>query len=424
MRDKSTAIILCRTFLPYSKSLGSCIRMVTLANFLKKNNFKVYVVTSDGYNYGFMGMKSLLKNIKIFYSKDPIKYLWEKPSKSTGGKTNDKNKRRVDFFKKSAKFFIKELFVPDDGILCYKDYINTVESIINKNPNKTINIITSGPSHSIHLVGRRIKGKYNDRVNWVMDYRDSWNTHEMIRKKVFLTNYISKLLEKSCIISSDFISYVSEPIIKKIEDSYKLKLQQKSLLVMNGFQKTYNTKSTNQKKTKILTIGHFGPLNDNSEERKLSYVVEALDNIKNSENFELHLYGDSYFSTTKTENYPQIKVFEKINHNQANQKMTEMDFLLILHTSDSRSEEVITGKFFEYVAAKKPIISIGPLNMEVCKLIKKDSLGICIDYKDSDEIAKVFSTLSEIDKTKFHKDLDIKKYSREFQYKKFLSILK
>ena len=103
-------------------------------------------------------------------------------------------------------------------------------------------------------------------------------------------------------------------------------------------------------------------------------------------------------------------------------KMAEMDYLLIVHSDITNSDEVITGKIFEYVSVQKPIICLAPENMEAVRMIKRYNIGLHIEITDNQEIIDKFLGLKKhMDDS--YKQIDINDFSRERQYAKILNLL-
>ena len=48
--NKNNILIITNEFLPYTRSLGGILRMLTLSEFLSKNNYSVHVLTSKSYH--------------------------------------------------------------------------------------------------------------------------------------------------------------------------------------------------------------------------------------------------------------------------------------------------------------------------------------------------------------------------------------
>ena len=50
------------------------------------------------------------------------------------------------------------------------------------------------------------------------------------------------------------------------------------------------------------------------------------------------------------------------------------------------NEGILTGKLFEYLGAKKPIVGVGPMNGDAAKIIRECQAGEMFDYHDQDKI--------------------------------------
>jgi hypothetical protein len=134
-------------------------------------------------------------------------------------------------------------------------------------------------------------------------------------------------------------------------------------------------------------------------------------------------YGAVELSSETKENSFQIHIHKRIAHEAALQKMADMDFLLFIYSNPQSSDEVISGKLFEYISVHKPIICFGPKNMEARRIVEKYGIGITIDIEDPIDIEKKLESLPDFLGKDFYKDLNISQFKRENQYQKFLELL-
>ena len=67
-------------------------------------------------------------------------------------------------------------FIPDSRIFWVNPSVNFLKKYIKDNNIKTI--ITSGPPHSMHLIGLKIKDILN--INWIADFRDPWSSWDIL----------------------------------------------------------------------------------------------------------------------------------------------------------------------------------------------------------------------------------------------------
>jgi hypothetical protein len=113
-----------------------------------------------------------------------------------------------------------------------------------------------------------------------------------------------------------------------------------------------------------------------------------------------------------------------VSNKAAIEEMHRMDFLLLVHTDTTSIDEVITGKFFEYIYVKRPILALASKNMEAAKLIEKYKIGYVMDYQDPNDIKNKLKMVLQNSSFNFYKNKDFSIFKREEQYKKFLKIIK
>ena len=60
-------LIICHHFVPYTESVGGVVRAITMADYFQKNGYDVFILTSDGYNFGYLGYHKVVKKFNFFY---------------------------------------------------------------------------------------------------------------------------------------------------------------------------------------------------------------------------------------------------------------------------------------------------------------------------------------------------------------------
>ncbi|PRP68446.1 hypothetical protein [Nonlabens agnitus] len=84
----------------------------------------------------------------------------------------------------------RDYFIPDARVSWVKNVVDKLENDIAFLPDrqagaKANSIITTGPPHSVHLIGQRLKqnAKFQN-LQWIADFRDPWTTigyHKSLR---------------------------------------------------------------------------------------------------------------------------------------------------------------------------------------------------------------------------------------------------
>jgi hypothetical protein len=100
------------------------------------------------------------------------------------------------------------------------------------------------------------------------------------------------------------------------------------------------------------------------------------------------------------------------------------DILLLLNWNNPREKGVLTGKLFEYIAAERPILSMGLIDNEASKVIKKEGFGLSSNSEK--EVAEfILNVRNKNFQEKFKKAIELNKhkYSRKLQVNKLEEIL-
>lgn len=420
----NSIIVICQHFVPYTPAVGGVARVWYLIDYLSKNGFKVYVVTSDGAHYGTLGFPAFSGDVEVVYLRDPVKKFIQsgiKESASSGGR---RVSWRMRFMVKTRAFF-EELMIPDPGIFVVFKYFKMVSRLVFDKNIK--NVFVSSPPHSIQLVGLLLKVRFREELNVVADYRDSWNSRVTFRKKTYVGNKISCWMERRIVNSVNYITYASSPIFEKLKHLCTDRISGKGVLVMNGFpREPIALGKPDFFRGAIVRIGHFGIVNDEAHSyRNIEPIIRAIEKARASgAEIVLELYGSSRFSRLDMDDFPFVSMFGSLSHDSALEKMTKMDYLLMFHMEVKDSEEIITGKFFDYVSARRPIFCVSPRGMEGARLVREHEFGICADSENEGDVVRELVRLQGYDFSSLHSRDDISRFSRASQYEKLLSILK
>jgi glycosyltransferase involved in cell wall biosynthesis len=317
--------------------------------------------------------------------KHPIKepynlagFLSKKSSKSIS-KGIIPNQKKQSFIDKILLYARGNFFIPDARIGWVKPSVSFLSEYITKNNIETI--ITTGPPHSLHLIGLKLKESLG--VEWVADFRDPWTTigyhkklklsksskekHKVLEKQVL--NTADKIIVTSYITKTEFEAITNKPIS----------------VITNGFD---NEKITEFSLDTKFTLSHIGSLlSERNPEilwQVLSELIEELVGFK--EDFQLNFIG--FVSDNIMESLKKYHLTNHINnigyvsHNEAIvfQKKSQILLLIEINFEDTRC--IIPGKLFEYMVSSRPIISIGPKDSDVEKIIKETNTGDYFHYDD------------------------------------------
>lgn len=323
---------------------GGVIRTTKFVKYLPQFGWRPYVLTVKKGFYPHED-KSLLQEIPKKVEAIRIRYLepafWIK------------NKYWQSFL---AYLIYPFFLIPDRQMLWFLPALITALKILKKEKIKIV--FTSSAPVSDHLIGLVIKKLTG--VKWIADFRDEWAKNPFKKYPTPLHRLINQYLEKKVVQDADQIVTVSDPITEYLKSLSNNK--EKFFTITNGFdEEDFETlpvvavlRNTNQK----FKIVHIGGLYSIEYENSFIKAFKGL-NLKNA-----------YLNFIGTQ--------KRLPHKEAIKKMLEADLLLLILDPIERPA-VLTGKLFEYLRAKKPILAVARKNTIAARIINKYQVGLVVE---------------------------------------------
>jgi glycosyltransferase involved in cell wall biosynthesis len=84
-----------------------------------------------------------------------------------------------------------------------------------------------------------------------------------------------------------------------------------------------------------------------------------------------------------------------VDHKTSIEYLFSSDALLLLIPNSMENKGILTGKLFEYLGSKKPIIGIGPQNGDAAKIITDCDSGKMIQFGDVEALCDYLNQLYE-----------------------------
>ena len=360
--------------------------------------------------------KELPKDIVVLKQpiKEPYKLagLLSKKAASTISSGVIPKEKKQSVIEKVMLFVRGNFFIPDARKNWVKPSVDFLTDYIQKENIETI--ITTGPPHSLHLIGLQLKQKLD--VKWIADFRDPWTTIGY-HKKLKLTK-ASQLkhqdLELKVLNSADQLIVTSENTKREFE----FKTNQPITVITNGYDTTISEKP---KKDSKFTIAHIGSL---LSERNPKHLWEALSELINENeafkaDFELNLIGvvsDDVLQEIYSHNLKDYtNVVGYVSHDDAIKAQMQSQVLLLIEIDSEDTKAIIPGKLFEYMISNTPILAIGPKDSDVERIIKSTNTGAYFFYEANNtlksQILAYFNAYKE--NTLVTKPIGLKPYSRK-----------
>lgn len=331
--------------------------------------------------------------------KQPIKepYGWanalsRKQTKTISSGILPKEKKQ-SLLQKLLLYIRGNFFIPDARKGWIKPSVSYLKAYIKENAIETI--ITTGPPHSLHLIGKELK-QWKSDLRWFTDFRDPWTTigyHDKLRMTT-KTKAKHKQLEREVLNEADHIIVTSPGTKREFTE-----ITDKPITVItNGYDdRELGTPTPIQH----FTLAHIGSLLSDRCPEMLWQVLQELceENADFKNAFKLVLVGKVSAEVIERiqhhglEEYLDFKGY--VSHKEALQIQETATALLLIEIDDVKTKGIIAGKIFEYLSAKRPILAIGPEGADIKDIIEGSQSGIFTTYSDHDRIKNWIRTLFE-----------------------------
>lgn len=436
-------LIITYDMIPNAASWGGCQRMYYLGEYLTKLGMEVSIfsckknnVNTFGNEINFNGIPLEVENkfFKAFINsktsqKDSTVKMDTIEKKSLIGELRKKiknNKFLLDsLIQLDSYFFNEPTFLAGPITLSWgKEQYHTILKYVKENSIK--NIIISVPAFHLLALGEMLKKELGDAINLIYDYRDPWNMWKRTSKGCYKH-------EKRYIQYADWVVCTNQFLATDTAKEFQKDVN-KFKVVSNGYseEKWSEIAPAEEISNQKMIISYIGSIEIiYSGIRNVEKLISAFRRISREHNdIELHFVGvnDITLPTVKAlqKEFDNIYFSKTVPAKESLQYMNTSDVLLLLHTTeDNSSRYIVSGKFYDYARAGKPILSIGSETGIHKKLIDEHKLGLSV-INDEEKIYDALVCMYENWKGKsevFKKVTDVSEFSRERQYEKFLEII-
>jgi glycosyltransferase involved in cell wall biosynthesis len=292
-------------------------------------------------------------------------------------------------FDKIASFIRLNFFIPDSRIGWNYFAFKKAKKLIEKN---NINcVITTGPPHSTHLIGKKITEKF--KLKWIVDLRDPWAEIFYLKDK-FRLKYAKKLNLK---FELDVLNS-TDSIITTVGDRYqniikeKLSNSKKIHKIYNGYDKSVYDK-IKEIKPASFNIVFTGILSKNHNYQAFYEVLSIL--------CEKYKDLDIIFTFAGKIDIEIKKLYsEKIHfidrgyviHETAIEIIKSSHLLINFNYLNTEETDMVSGKLIEYLASGSPIINFSNSAEESNSLLKNSIKSF---NAESNEVIKVVNFIKK-----------------------------
>lgn len=371
-------------------SAGSGVqRWLKFSKYLPEFGFKPIIYTPENPHFSITDSgleKEIHPDVSVIKKRiwEPYKLaeLFGKKKGGNQGLVNNSKKASLSF--RILSYIRGNYFIPDPRKFWVKPSVKYLEKYIETEKIKFL--VTTGPPHSMHLIGLKLKQKFPD-LKWVVDIRDPWSRFDFLKQYGSSKKALAKqsVLEAKVLDACDIVlstSYSMKNLLVPFDHS-------KFHTITNGYDDNDFRNMTSNSSSNKITIYHAGLMNNLRNPKNLWRVLNDLcvNNPDINDHLVIHLVG-----TIDPEVVQSIESFDHLKskliiegykkHSDLISDYAQADILLLLVNNSDNAAANIPGKLFEYMAVGKPILTISPEQTDAVKLLSDYKKSISFDYEE------------------------------------------
>ena len=289
------------------------------------------------------------------------------------------------FPKKLVDCLWESIFVPDDRIFWAIWAAMYALTLIRKENVKVI--YSTSPPHSTHagaFLLRKLTG-----IPWVADFRDPWTKAFLYRPPNRTVKKIHKTIENK-LFSADRVIFITKTIRAWYLSDTELNAR-KCETIYNGYDgEDFTTLPPTKKKGEKIKMVHSGSFYGKYYPETFFSALSMIlaQDAKFKKIFTISFIGrmDQKIKENITRLLGKNAVFYGLlPHKKAIKFIGGADINFLGLPLTHRTSYVITGKIFEYLAVKKPILAVVPSG-EVSQIITSTRGGVVLTEKDTENL--------------------------------------
>ncbi len=338
------------------------------------------------------------------------------------GQNKEKSSQKI------LRFIRGNFFIPDARIGWVKYAYDKASEIIENEKIDTIFI--SSPPHSSQLIGIKLKKNF-PHIKWIADLRDPW-TDIYYYKDMMHTAWAKRKderLELKTIELADEILVVSDAIKRMLAGKSSNIKDKKIHVIPNGFDEVDFNGIARLDSDEFL-ITYVGTISDVYYPAVFFESLKKLIENHPEDKIKFRFVGSiSPEVSNAVETYKlkdKCEFISQVSHSKAIEYMVSSTALLLVIPEVENNKGILTGKLFEYLNTRNPIIGIGPVDGDASIIMNDCNAGKMFNRNQSVDLSDYLEALFTAWKQNHDSILNthnIAKYSRKAQAKELAALI-
>lgn len=255
-------------------------------------------------------------------------------------------------------------------------------------------IYSTAPPYTCHVIGEILHRKTG--IPWVADFRDSWVGWLSAPERKGFSHKIDWNLEDQVLKQADRTITVTTGVKEDLLSRHKDVSQNKWHLISNGFDAADFEGMSGKPDPDKFILTYTGSLYGN---RNPMALFEAVQNLLKTQpdlkdKLRLRFVGrmDQGYARAFESLGSMVEFISYVTHEQSIQYLLDSTALLLIIDDAPANKGIVTGKVYEYLSARRPILALAPEG-EASQLIQSLNAGFIAPPHNVAAVQKTLETM-------------------------------
>lgn len=333
-------------------------------------------------------------------------------------------KKRPGLAEKLSVWIRGNLFIPDARCLWISPSVRYLKKWLKENPVDAI--VSSGPPHSMHLIALKLSEETG--IPWLADFRDPWTNIDYY-SDLMLTAAADRKhqrLEEQVVRGASRVVVVGNSMREEFESKYRRPVT----VITNGYDEEDRGEACTADTGKFV-MAHIGTLVRSRNPENLWLAIRELADAQPAfaSKLSIRLTGKVDLSVRESLRKLELERFvtyvDYLPHDQVGREQQSASVLLLILNNTPNARGIITGKLFEYLASRRPVLCIGPPDGDAAAILNESGGGTTCNFDDLPSIKQTLSDLFNryLQQENITSGSNIEQYSRKSLTAKLVGVL-
>lgn len=325
--------------------------------------------------------------------------IWEPYNvyrKFTGAKKGEKiqaafhsDKKKAGFKQKLSVWIRGNFLIPDPRKFWIKPSVAYLKDWLKNNPVDAI--VSSGPPHSMHMIARRLHKETG--IKWIADFRDPWTNIDFY-DDLNLSEWADRRhrkMEQQVLQEADVVLSVGPTMntqfIEMMHGYGDRNQDAKFKVIANGYDEDDVYKGAVESDSRF-SVSHIGTMSNARNPEVLWRAIQKLSKEDSvfAKTVEIRLIGkvdNSVSESVRAHGLGDVlKLVQYLPHHEVVKWQKQSSLLLLVLNNTRTAKGILTGKFFEYMSAQRPVLAVGPVDGDAAEILRETGAGTIAGYAD------------------------------------------